>query len=340
MLKYIIKRVLWMIPVLLGVVLIVFTISYFTPGDPVEILLSNSNLSQEDYDAQYAALQQKMGLDKGFVPQYVNYVKNIVLHGDFGTSYTYGLSVGAEMRSRLWVSIKLGLISMILSLIIGIGFGLISATKQYSIADYSVTLLSMFFAAAPGFWLAMMLILLFSVKLNWLPASGLNSWRHYILPIVSMTMATLAGNTRMTRSSVLEVIRQDYIRTARAKGLREGVIIWKHALRNALIPVITISGVGLGMLFGGSVIIENVFNIAGMGTYLLKGINNRDYPIVLGVVLVLSACVCMANLIIDLCYAFVDPRIRAQYESPKRKQRRLEKQLAEAERTEGGGVNG
>lgn len=327
MLKYVIKRILWMIPVLLGVVLIVFTISYFTPGDPVEIQLSNANLDQEEYDRQYEALQQKMGLDKSFLVQYVTYVKNIVVHGDFGTSYTYGLSVGAEMKTRLWVSIKLGLISMLLSLIIGIGFGLISATKQYSIADYSVTILSMFFAAAPGFWLAMMLILLFSVKLNILPASGLTTWQHYILPVASMTMATLAGNTRMTRSSVLEVIRQDYIRTARAKGLREGVIIWKHALRNALIPVITISGVGLGQLFGGSVIIESVFNIPGMGTYLLKGINNRDYPIVLGVVLVLSACVCMANLIIDLCYAFVDPRIRAQYESPKRKMRKLKKQL-------------
>lgn len=326
-----------MIPVLLGVVLIVFTISYFTPGDPVEILLSNSNLSTQEYEEQYDALQKKMGLDKGFVTQYVMYVKNIVLHGDFGTSYTYGVSVGEEMKGRLWVSIKLGLISMILSLIIGIGFGLISATKQYSVADYSVTVLSMFFAAAPGFWLAMMLILLFSVKLKLLPASGLNSWKHYILPIVSMTMATLAGNTRMTRSSVLEVIRQDYIRTARAKGLRESVITWKHALRNALIPVITIAGVGLGQLFGGSVIIENVFNIAGMGTYLLKGINNRDYPIVLGVVLVLSACVCMANLVIDLCYAFVDPRIRAQYESPKRKRKLLEKQLAEGSAAEKAG---
>lgn len=331
MLKYICKRILWMIPVLLGVILIVFTISFFAPGDPVEILLANSNLSQEEYDAQYEALRHKMGLDQNFFVQYVNYVKNIVLHGDFGTSYTYGLSVGSEMAGRLWVSIKLGLISMVCSLVLGIGFGLISATKQYSIADYSVTVLSMFFAAAPGFWLAMMLILLFSVHLNWLPATGLNGWKNYILPVASMAMANLAGNTRMTRSSVLEVIRQDYIRTARAKGLRESTITWRHALRNALIPVITISGVGLGQLFGGSVIIESIFNIAGMGTYLLKGINNRDYPVILGVVLVLSACVCLANLFVDICYAFVDPRIRAQYESPKRKRKLLEKQLPSGE---------
>ena len=196
----------------------------------------------------------------------------------------------------------------------------------------------MFFAAAPGFWLAMMLILLFSVKLNLLPASGLNGWKNYILPVASMAMATLAGTTRMTRSSVLEVIRQDYIRTARAKGLRESVITRRHALKNALIPVITITGVGLGQLFGGSVIIENIFNIAGMGTYLLKGINNRDYPVILGVVLVLSACVCFANLLVDLCYAFIDPRIRAQYESPKRKKKLLEKQMTEA--AEGGSTNG
>ena len=338
MLRYIIKRILWMIPVLLGVVLIVFTISYFTPGDPVEIILSNSNLSQEQYEEQYEALQQKMGLDKGFAAQYFQYVKNIVLHGDFGTSYTYGLPVGAEIRSRIWVSVKLGIISMFLSMIVGIGFGLISATKQYSLADYSVTVLSMFFAAAPGFWLAMMLILLFSVKLNLLPASGLNGWKNYILPVASMAMATLAGTTRMTRSSVLEVIRQDYIRTARAKGLRESVITRRHALKNALIPVITITGVGLGQLFGGSVIIENIFNIAGMGTYLLKGINNRDYPVILGVVLVLSACVCFANLLVDLCYALIDPRIRAQYESPKRKKKLLEKQMTEA--AEGGSTNG
>lgn len=319
-----------MIPVLLGVVFIVFTIQFFTPGDPVEMLLANSNLSQEDYEVQYAALEAQLGLDKGFWEQFGLYVKKIVVDHDLGTSYTYGLSVSDEIGSRIGVSIKLGLISMACSLVLGILFGVVSATRQYSIADYLVTFFSMFFAAAPGFWLALMLILIFSQGLKLLPASGLDSWKNYILPVASMTMSSLSGITRMTRSSVLEVIRQDYIRTARAKGLREGVITWKHALRNALVPVLTISGVQLGMLFGGSIIIENVFNIRGMGTYLLTGINNRDYPIVLGVVLVLSACICLANLLVDLLYAFVDPRIHAQYESKKRIKKRLEKQISQA----------
>ncbi len=331
MLKYIVKRILWMIPVLLGVVLIVFTISFCTPGDPVEILLANSNLSQEDYEEQYTALQQSLGLDKGFLVQFVIYVKDIVVNQDLGTSYTYGLSVSDEIASRIGVSVKLGLISMACALILGIFFGIVSATRQYSIADHLVTVFSMFFAAAPGFWLALMLILVFSQNFKLLPASGLTTWKHYILPVASMTMSSLSGITRMTRSSLLEVIRQDYIRTARAKGLKEGTIIWKHALRNALVPVLTISGVQLGMLFGGSIIIENVFNVAGMGTYLLTGINNRDYPIVLGVVLVLSACICLANLLVDLLYAFVDPRIRAQYESKKHIQKRLERQIKAAE---------
>lgn len=325
MIKYIIKRVLWMIPVMLGVLFIVFTINYLTPGDPVVALLG-SNYTQEQYDAKEAEL----GLDEPYLVQFVNYIKGIVTKFDLGTSYKTKRPVATELADRFPTTLKLGILGVLITVIIGVPFGIISATRQYSVLDYGVTTVSLFFASMPNFWLALMLILIFSLNLGWLPATGLSTWKHWILPAAALGLSPIASVTRITRSSMLEVIRQDYIRTARAKGLGEGVIIRRHALKNALIPVITVVGMQLGMIMGGSVVIEAIFAIPGIGSLLQDAINNRNYPVIQGSVLMLSLCICVMNLLVDLIYAAVDPRIRAQYTSSKKRRKAPAKEAKEA----------
>lgn len=314
MLRYAIKNILLIILTLFCVVFIIFTINQFTPGDPVLNFIP-ADYTQEQYDI-YA---EKLGVDKPFFVQFYNYIKGIVTEFDFGTSYQTKRPVLTEIKERFPISLKLGLLSCALTVIIGIPFGVISATKQYSVLDYIVTLVSVFFSAVPGFWLSMMMILLFSLKLGWLPASGLDSWQSYVLPVFTGAIGGIASTTRQTRSSMLEVIRQDYIQTARAKGLNEGTVIRRHALKNALIPVVTIIGMQLGVVVGGSAIIEVIHTIPGMGTLLLSAINNKDYPVIQTIVLLLSAIVCFLNVAVDIVYGFLDPRINAQYGKRKRK---------------------
>lgn len=324
MAKYIIKRILWIIPVILGVVLIVYAISYFSPGDPVMTLLGTENYSQEKYDEMAKAF----GLDKPFFTQYFNYLKNVFLHGDFGISYTFRTSISKEIATRAVYSLKLGFFSILLTVLLAIPLGVLSATKQYSASDYTLTIVSMFLAGMPNFWFALMLMLLFSVELGWLPATGVGTIWHWVMPVASLGLSTMASTLRMTRSSMLEVIRQDYVRTARAKGLAEGTITRRHILKNALIPVITVVGMHLGTIIGGSVIVETIFNMPGVGSYMMTAINNRDYPALNGCVLVLSLSVCVVNLIVDILYAYVDPRIKVQYES--RQKKRVKKAKKEA----------
>ncbi len=324
MARYIIKRILWMIPIILGVLLVVFTLSHFTPGDPVETLLG-SNYTPE----AYAEKAHELGLDKPFIVQYFNYVWGIITRFDFGTSYIYGHAVGPEMAARFPITLKLGVFGLALAVAMGIPFGLLSATRQYSVLDNSVTVFAMFFAAMPNFWLGLMLILIFGLFLGWFPISGITHWQNWILPTIAQGMNAVALITRMTRSSMLEVIRQDYIRTARAKGLKERFVIRKHALKNALIPVITIIGMMVGMVMGGSVIVETIFSIPGIGMYMMSGITSRDYPIINGTVLLVALCVCVMNLIVDIGYAWIDPRIKAQYTSGK-KRKKLKKAVEKA----------
>lgn len=305
MFKYIIKSILLVIPTMLGVALIVFTINYLTPGDPVAIYF-DFDYTQEQYDQKAA----EWGLDKPYAEQFVNYLKNIVTKLNFGYSYYSGKSVMSELAARFPVSLRLGLISVALTVVIGIPFGIISATRQYSLLDYSVTFISLFFAAVPGFWLSMMMILLFSQQLGWLPASGLTDWRSYIMPVIASSAQYIASVTRQTRSSMLEVIRQDYIRTARAKGIGEKAVIQKHALRNALLPVVTLVGLQAGAVIAGSAIIEAVHSFPGMGGLMMTAINNKDYSSIQAVVLLLSALVCLINVLVDVLYAFIDPRVR------------------------------
>ncbi len=323
--KYILKRILLMIPILFGVLFIVFTINHFMPGDPVYALLGTSCTEE-----QYAAKQAELGLDKTFWEQFVIYVKNIVTKLDLGTSYQTNRSVTTEILERFPVTMKLGVLGILVTVIVGVPFGIISATKQYSALDYIVTVVSMFFASMPSFWMALMGIILFSYKLQWLPASGLFTWKHYILPVACLGLSPVATVTRMTRSSMLDVIRQDYIRTARAKGLSEGVVIRKHALKNALIPVLTVIGMQLGTIVAGSTVVEAIFSINGTGSLLMTAINGKNYPVIMGVVLFLSVSICVMNLVVDLVYGFVDPRIMAQYSGGGKKKNKKKEKKEEA----------
>ena len=325
MISYTIKRILWMIPTLLVVAFIVFALSNFMPGDPVLGLL-NSDYTQEEYDA----MEARLGLDKPFFPRFVNYIWGIISKFDFGVSYSTTRSVTTEINERIWVTFRLGLISCIISISLAILVGVVSATHQYSALDYIVTTATIFFASAPGFWIALMLLLLFCLKLNWLPATGLSSWKHYILPVTCNAISPIAMTARMTRSSMLECIRSDYVKTARAKGLPERKVIYKHALGNALIPIVTMAGGQFGQLVGGSVIIESIFTIPGMGSYMVTGINGRDYPVIMGTTILISAFTCCLNLLIDLAYAAIDPRIKAQFAGNKIKKEKPEKKTEEA----------
>lgn len=315
-----------MIPILLGILLLVFTISYFTPGDPVMSMLG-SNYTPEQYEAKRADL----GLDKPYLVRYGLYVKDIVTKFDFGTSYISGFPVGREMASRMGVTIQMGAYSIVVALVLGIFLGIISAIRQRSMLDNTVTTLSMLLAAMPNFWLGLMLMLLFSLRLGWLPATGITSWKNWILPTLTQCLGSVALLTRMSRSSVLEVIRQDYIRTARSKGITERAVIMGHVLKNSLIPIVTIVGMQIGGIMGGSVIVESIFTIPGLGSYMLRGISSRDYPVINGCVLLVATCICLMNLLTDLAYGFVDPRIKAQYTTVS-SQKKLKKALAKAEK--------
>lgn len=313
MLRYIIKRLLMMIPVLLGVIILVFTIIHFMPGDPVLNLLTTP-YTQEQYDEA----EKKLGLDKSYWEQLGTYLYDFVTKFEFGTSYSTGRSVRTELAGRVWTSVRLGLMSCLLTAVIGIPIGVISAVKQNSPLDYTTTTLAVGLGAMPSYWLAIMAILLFSLRLGWLPATGLRTWKSYILPVCCNAVAPLAIVIRMTRSSMLEVIRKDYITTARAKGIRDSRVILRHALRNALIPIITVIGNQFSVVIGGSVIIESVFSINGMGTRLVQAISSLDYTVIMGITIIISIMVMIIMLLVDLLYTFVDPRIKTEFQTAKK----------------------
>lgn len=307
MYKYILKRLLIVIPVLLGVTFIVFGIMYITPGDPVTLILGQDATKEAQEE-----LRQELGLDQPFLKRYVSFITN-ALKGDFGNSYRTGRPVFKEIFFRFPTTFKLAVFSIILATMIGVPLGILSAVKQYSTLDIISSVSAMFLAAIPGFWLGLMMILLFSLKLGWLPSNGIDSLSSYILPTVSLALPSAAQILRLTRSAMLEAIRQDYIRTARAKGATEKVVIWKHALKNALLPVVTIIGMHFGVLLGGTVIAETVYAIPGLGTLVVTAIRMKDTPQVIAVVMLLSTLFCFIMLSIDILYAYIDPRIKARY---------------------------
>ena len=316
-----------MIPVLLGVLVIVFTISYFTPGDPASAMVGSNPLP-----GAYEEMRAKLGIDRPFIVQLADYIWKLITQFDMGKAYLTGRSVATEILYRAPVTFQLGVYSVLVTLVLGIPLGILSATKQYSVADYSVTSLALIVAAIPNFVLALFAILIFSVNLGWLPITGLASWKSWILPVAANSLGFVAVIARMTRTSMLEVIRQDYIRTARSKGLKESAIIRQHALPNALIPIVTVIGFQLSHIMAGSVIVETIFSIPGMGMYMLGGISGRDYPVIIGTVLMLSLIICVMNLLVDVAYAFIDPRIKAHYTSARKKAKAIK--ITEPAKTE------
>lgn len=305
--KYVLKRILLLIPVLLGVSLLVFAIMSLTPGDPAQLILGE-NAPKE----AVLKLREEMGLNDPFFMQYFRFVKNAIM-GDFGRSYTTGREVFGEIFARFPNTLVLAVIGIIISVCIGIPIGIISATRQYSFLDSFSMVIALLGVSMPVFWLGLMLILTFSVKLGWLPSGGFDGFKSIILPAVTLGVGSAAIITRMTRSSMLEVIRQDYIRTARAKGVAEKVVINKHALKNALIPIITVVGLQFGHLLGGAVLTESVYSWPGVGRLMVDAIRQKDTPTVLAAVVFLAAAFSVVNLLVDILYAYVDPRIKSQY---------------------------
>lgn len=314
MYRYILKRIGMLIPVLLGVSFVIFTLMHYAPGDPVRMILGNSATNE-----QVEAMRESMGLNDPLLLQYLNYMKNLLFHGDLGTSYVHNSPVLDMIVQRLPVTITLAILGIAFAVLLGVPAGVISAVKQYSVVDNLVMVVALLGISMPNFWLGIIMILFFSRTLNWFPVSGWNGPIYWVLPTISVGASSAASIARMTRSSMLEVIQQDYISTARAKGQKESVVILRHGLKNSLIPIITSAGLLFGMLLGGAVVAETVFAIPGIGKLMVDAISQRDYPIVTGTAIIIAAMLGLVNLMVDISYAFVDPRIKSQYRSGRNK---------------------
>jgi peptide/nickel transport system permease protein len=312
MANYITRRLLHLIPVLVGVSLAVFLLLKLTPGDPATAILGIQATPTE-----VARIRHAMGLDRPWLVQYSIWLVN-VLRGDLGVSYQNKQPVALLIRQRLPATVELAMTSLLIAVVFGISTGILSALRRYTLADYLCTSLALFGISMPSFWFAIMLILIFALYLGWFPASGYAPWseglgthlKHLALPSIALGLFNTGALMRFTRSSMLEVISQDYVRTARAKGLMERVVIYRHALKNALIPTLTVLGLQVGFLLAGAVIIEQVFAWPGIGWLTLTAINQRDYPVVMGVVLIIALVFVLSNLVVDILYTWVDPRIR------------------------------
>jgi peptide/nickel transport system permease protein len=317
MTTYIIRRIVLAIVVLLLVTLAVFFVMRLLPGDPLTIFIAQSANIQAMPPEMVENLRHEFGLDKPITVQYLNWVGNL-FRGDLGTSIYYHEKVGVLMKERFPVTLYIGVVSLIVGGVIGILGGLLAAVRRGKWADKIVTPLTYVGITIPVFWLGILLIYVFGVKLNWLPISGytspfdnyLMSTKQMIMPVICLASFAIAANARQMRSSMLEILRQDYIRTAWAKGLREQTIIFRHVLKNSLIPVITLAGIGVGTILGGSVLVETVFAIPGMGRLLVTSIFGQDYVVVQSITLIIAVAVLLVNLLVDISYGWLDPRIR------------------------------
>ena len=304
MLGYTIKRILQVIPVLLIISFICFMMLRLVPGDPVANMLG-VNASKEAIAAQRAEL----GLDKPLLTQYGDFLVK-ALQGDLGKSITTRRPVIDEIAQRYPATLKLALGATVFAAVVGITFGVLSAVKQNKLTDNVIMVFSLLSVSTPSFFLALVMMLLFSIHLGWLPSMGLRTPLHYVLPIITLGMQSVGLIARTTRSSMLEVLRQDYIRTSRSRGISQAVIVMRHAFKNALIPVVTVVGLRFGGLLAGSMLVEAVFSVPGIGRFMVDGVLKRDYPVVQGTVLVLATTFVLVNLAVDLIYALIDPRIK------------------------------
>ncbi|MFF2753193.1 nickel ABC transporter permease [Psychrobacillus sp. NPDC058041] len=303
MFLFILKRLAQIVPVILGVTLVVFLIMQMVPGDPA-VIMAGEGASKETVNE----LREDLGLNRPLHEQYFSYVGN-VFRGDLGNSLKNNQPVMDEIMIRLPITMELAFFSILITIVLGLIAGIISAVKPYSFSDISVMVVALIGISLPSFWLGLLLMYVFSVKLQWLPVAGWDSTAHIILPAITLGAGGAAIVARMTRSSMLEVVGQDYIRTAKAKGLKGHVIIYKHALRNALIPVITVVGLQFGSLLGGTVLVESVFAINGLGRMIVDAIRTRDIPMVQGGVLVASLVFVFVNLLVDVMYKVFNKRM-------------------------------
>lgn len=308
MIRYVLKRVVLMPFLLLASTFVIFALVNFSPTDPAIIMLGS-----EATPEAVAELRDELGLDDPFLVQYINYVGN-ALKGDMGSSYYTRTPVFQEVVSRIPTTLKLTFGGIIFAMLVGIPLGVICGVKQYGWADNLFTTLAMFIAAMPAFWLALLLMLLFCMKLKWFPTMGIeNGFMSFVLPIITVSLPYIGTYLRYTRSSMLDTIRQDYVTTARSKGNKELVVIMKHAFRNALMPLVTITGLYVAGLMSSAVVVESVFALPGVGLLVLDAIKKKDTPVVMGCIVFLSMVFLVVTLLMDVVYAFLDPRIKASY---------------------------
>jgi len=312
MLKYIIKRILTLVPVLIGVAFLIFTIMDLTPGDPAILILGEAATPEAIHQ-----LREELGLNYNFFVRFALYILDAV-RLDFGLSYRTRLPVIEEIFARFPNTVNLAFWGMTIAVFIGLPIGIISAIKQYTLVDGLSLAAALILTSIPAFWLGLLLMLQFSLRWNLFPAIGVDSWRNFVLPAVTLAVGTMAILIRMTRGTMLEVIRQDYVRTAKMKGASTGRIIFKHSLRNALLPIITIIGIYFGGMLGGAMIVETVFAMPGIGTLMITSVRMQDTPVVMAAVLFIAIIIGVINLLVDILYVFIDPRIKSQYTRAKR----------------------
>ncbi|MDY3195976.1 MAG: ABC transporter permease [Paracholeplasma sp.] len=308
MYKYIIKRVIWLIPILIGVSFIVFTIMFLSPADAAVMILGE-NASPE----ALAALRLEMGLNDPFIVQYARYASDVFLRFDLGRSYLNNREVLKEILIRLPNTIILASLSIVFATLIGIPMGVMASRKPNKAVDNTTMVVSLFGVSMPTFWQSLILIIIFSLTLGWFPSSGFDTPRQMVLPVIALSSSSIGSIARITRSSMIDALNQDYIRTAYAKGLSSNKVVYRHALKNALIPVVTVIGLQFGALLGGAVLTESIFSINGLGVLMVNAIRQRDIMMVQGSVLFVAFVFTIVNLIVDILYAYIDPRIRAQY---------------------------
>jgi peptide/nickel transport system permease protein len=304
MLNYTLQRMAQMALVIVVISLIVFLTIHLAPGDPAAVI-AGDQASQ----AELEAVRARYGLSDPLPVQYWNWVRRIV-RGDFGISHRAGRAVWPDLADAFPISMKLALLGLVVAVGLGVPLGVVAAVHRGSAVDLAVMGASVAGMSVPVFWISLLLILLFSLRLNWLPSSGWGTWAHYVLPVFSISLASMALLARMTRAMMAEVLLEDYVRTARAKGVRQRSVLYRHALRNALPPIITVIGLRLGLLVGGAVITETVFAVPGLGRMIVQAVSWRDYPVVQGGVLLIALAVSLINLLVDLVYLLLDPRIR------------------------------
>ena len=302
-LKYALKRLLMLIPVIIAVTFVLFVILSFAPGDVVKSILGDEATAE-----QIAELKHELNLDQPLLIRYVRYMFD-ACRLDFGSSWTSGYEILPEFARRLPYTLLVTTLSVLFAVGFGIPLGIASAVKEHSLLDYGSTFLVMLLASMPAFWLGTLCQIFFCLTLRWLPVSGVGSWKHFILPSIILGASSLATMIRMSRTSMLDVIKMDYIRTARAKGADEKKVLYHHAIRNSLIPVITQIGISFAGGIGGAIVTENIFAIPGIGVMLVNAVKSRDVPVVMGVIIFVTIIIGIINLIVDLICAIVDPRI-------------------------------